>query len=230
MRESCIGAPVAAARAAGVLLVFGVFCSTLKADTITFNFMTGNTTASGVSALVFAGSPALPPLSVIVTATQGGNVTQSTTAGLGVSGGSGLTNPFRVQNNETLQFDFTPNTVTVDTITFTDIDLSGNDDAAMVVRVTSPTATLFNGAISSTTTGTIALNLASFATAANRTGIKFSVSGVDGNDDFGIGGMKVDFTPAPPSSAVPLPAAAAMGMVLIGGLSIVRGARARRLA
>jgi hypothetical protein len=192
------------------------------ADTVTFNFTGGTTPPAGVTSLTFTGTPAVPPLSLIASATAGGNVTQSS-IGLGVSGRS---NAFEIENNETLQFDFTPNTVTINTIRFSDVDLMGNDDAATILRVTSPTKTLFSGVISSTA-GTITLNLAPWASAADRTGLKFSVSGIDGNDDFAIGKLTMDYTPP---VVVPLPSAGVSGAAIFAGCGILSCLRRRSAA
>src|SRR5687768_4401144 len=98
--------------AAVILTITGSVCS---ADTINFTFTGGvGTTSAGVSSLTFTGSPPLPPLSVVVSATQGGNVTRDAVTGLGVSGSSG--GAFMVGNNETLLFDFSPNSVVIDRI------------------------------------------------------------------------------------------------------------------
>jgi hypothetical protein len=204
---------------AGAAMVLAMTSAVCSADTINFSFTGGvGTTSAGVSSLTFTGSPPVPPLSVLVSATQGGNVTRDASTGLGVSGGSG--GAFEVGNNETLLFDFSPNSVVVNNITFTQVDLQGNDDAAMIVRVTSPTATIFNGVISSVATGTVTLNLAPFASAPDRTGLSFSVGGVDGNDDFGISALTVDYTPV--AAAVPLPPAVLGGAALFGCIGIGR--------
>jgi hypothetical protein len=207
---------------ASVLTITGGVCS---ADTINFSFTGGTDTSSaGVSSLAFVGSPPVPPLSVLVTATQGGNVTRDDVTGLGVSGASG--GAFMVGNNETLLFDFSPNSVIIDRITFTGVDLQGNDDATMIVRVASPTTEIYDGVISSVDTGTVSLDLAALAPAATRTGLSFSVGGVDGNDDFGIAGLRVDYSPV--VSAVPVPPAMLGGVALFGCMGVARVVRRAR--
>ena len=205
-----------------VSAAFAMSVGVCSADTITFSFTGGTDTSSaGVPSLTFVGSPPVPPLSVVVKATQGGNVTRDDLTGLGVSGGSG--GAFMVGNNETLLFDFSPNTVAIDRITFTGVDLQGNDDATMILRVTSPTTEIYEGVISSVDTGTVTLNLAALAPATTRTGLSFSVGGVDGNDDFGIAALRVDYTPV--VSAVPLPPAVLGGAGLLGCVGFMRVVR-----
>jgi hypothetical protein len=205
---------------AAFLAIDGQHC---LADTISFNFTGGvSTAAAGVSSLTFTGSPPVPALSLTARATAGGNITRDATNGLGVSDAS-APDAFLVNNGETLEFDFTPNTVSFDRITFTVVDTAGNGDNAVIVRITSPQTTLFNQAISTSATGTVQLDLTSFASATSRQGLKFSISAADGNDDFGVGGLTVDFTPAAP--AVPLPTSAAMGLVLFAGVGLLRRSR-----
>jgi hypothetical protein len=214
--------------AAAVLLAMTGAVS--SADTISFSFTGGtSTTNAGESSLAFTGSPPVPPLSLLVSATQGGKVTRSSTTGLGVSGGSGG-NAFFLNNAETLQFDFSPNTVSFDLITLTMVEqgnnaTAGNGDNALILKVTSPTATLFNQSITTSGGPTISLDLTSFAPATSRTGLKFSISGVDGNDDFGVGALSVNYTPVP--AAVPLPPAVFGGVAVMGCVGFARLMRRR---
>ena len=212
--------------AAGVLLAMTGAVS--SADTISFSFTGGtSTTSAGVASFAFNGSPPVPSLSLLVSATQGGNVTRDSLTGLGVSGDDA----FLLNDAETLQFDFSPNTVTFDAITLTVVELgqnpnSGNGDNALILKVSSPTATLFNQSIATSGTSPVTLNLASFASAASRTGLTFSISGVDGNDDFGVGSLSVDYTPI--AAAVPLPPAVLGGAALMGCVGFARIVRRAR--
>ena len=239
----------AAIFAASILLASGA----VRAEMISFNFLSGSTSASGVSSLSFTGTPSVPPLGLNVSATAGGNVTQSTTAGLGVSGGRNG-DAFFLNHNETLLFDFS-DTITLNSISFRMVEpgnqpQANNGDNAVVLNVSNSSTTLFNQSITTTGSGTIqgfSLDLSGFGSASTRRGLQFSISGVDGNDDFGIGALTVDYTViAPPGnpqndppnqqpphqdppdvSVAPLPPAAMAGFGLIGCVAVRRHLRRR---
>ena len=99
----------------------------------------------------------------------------------------------------------------------------------------------FSQSITTSGSGTIqafSLDLSPFGSASTRAGLQFSISGVEGNDDFGIGGLTVDYTvianpgDPPPNSpditAAPLPPAVLAGFGLIGCVAVRRHMRRRR--
>jgi hypothetical protein len=232
------------------VLACAVAPATARAESVNFNFrgdpllslsygesMTFTDSTTGLAVDVtgyFQGSTTYQGSPVLVTQTG---------AGLGVAhnrdalGGGILldgANAKGVSGSEALLFDFAPQTVQLNKVTFTFADV--NDEFNLVVRTltgnSSPIVLNLTPTLGQVLNYVFDLSAAGISP-ANRTGLSFMITTKDANDDVAIAGLSLDYTPAPASTsgggpsvaAVPLPSVAATGLLLLGGLVMKRSRR-----
>jgi len=220
-----------------------------RAETVNFNFradplislaygesMTFVDGASGLAVDVIglvAGSSTFQGSPVLVTQTGAGLGVAHNRDTLGGTIQLDGSNARGVSGNESLVFDFAPQTVQLNKITFTFADV--NDQFDLVVRTLtgqqSPIVLNLTPTVGQVLNYVFDLSAAGISP-ANRTGLTFAIATRDSTDDVAIAGLSLDYARAPSSttggntqSVVPLPSAVGMGLVLLGGLVMKRGRR-----
>src|SRR5439155_2873946 len=146
--------------------------------------------------------------------------------GLGVVGLASTTSP-TIDQHERLGLLFSPSIV-LNQVTFTLVDQSGNGDQFVFY---------YNGGSQSQSiggSGTVTFDLAAAGfTTAQRTGGQFYFGGDDGNDDFAIAGVQVNYNQpggiVDPPAVVPLPASLWMRLSGLGGLALLARLRRNRV-
>lgn len=230
---------------AALLAVVLLSAAPVLADTVSFNFTGGpgvdvpnlDLQQGGVGLIVRA-VDSIPIVSLGGIYDVAANVHHGP-AGLGVRGfvgdplGAAVDQPTvdaSIFDHERLTFDFTP-AITVQDITFNFIEgpsIGDNGDQVhLIVERVGPDNFATYNVYQFGTGNNVVFNLAALLpNVAERTGVRLSLAATDWNDDFMVGGISVDYTPAAGPS-VPLPTAAYAGMGLLSAMIAVRAVRRR---
>jgi len=234
--------------------LFGVVVAssgTVRADTVNFNFR-GDPLLSFTKANSMTFLDSQTGLDVKVTGLVEGKPTESGSSVEVVRTGLGLgvyydndfpivgdltldgANSMGLRSNESLVFDFTPESVVLNKLTFSLADR--NDSLQLVVsKLTSTGSPIVFDLAASTNVLNYEFDLAKAGiSTADRTGLIFKLTTKNTSTAVAIAGMSVDYAMFSPSgggasspgpAAVPLPSVAGAGVMLLGGLALKRRRR-----
>jgi len=219
---------------AAALLVAAVSPASVRADTVNFNFR-------GDPLLSYSAAPSMTfldtttGLDVKVTGQSSAGAALVTRTGLGL-GVSHTGDPIvgvplldGLWSNESLTFDFTPESVVLNKLTFSLADR--NDSLALVVSKISSAGTpiVFDLQASNNWLNYEFDLAAAGISAADRTGLKFKLTSHSASTAVAIAGMTVNYAAVLPAgsgattpAAVPLPSVAGAGALLLAGLAVKR--------